>query len=73
METGKVGGAVGGAMKGDESGSEETIIKLCSSQVTMEMLQITSSKNKSDATTPLMRPHPLREPNLMERAASLAN
>ena len=77
MESGKVGRAVGGAMKGDESGLEETIIKLWSSQVTMEMLQITSSENKSDlesdATTPLTRSHPSENRIYMGRAALLAN
>ena len=51
MESGEVGGTVGGAMKGDVSGSEETVVKHCPSQVTVETLQTMSSQNKSNATS----------------------
>uniref|UniRef100_A0A1X7SQ49 Uncharacterized protein n=2 Tax=Amphimedon queenslandica TaxID=400682 RepID=A0A1X7SQ49_AMPQE len=44
-----MGVAVGGVSRGDESGSEETVVEQCPSQITVGTLQTNSSKNKSES------------------------
>ena len=46
---GTVGVAVGGVSRGDESGSEETVVEQCPSQITVGTLQTASSNNKSES------------------------